>query len=103
MFPAESIPPAFLPVELLREQEEHGETSTPGSATRGDSSVSLVAVSLVAVWLFPPSPITIGILAGRAMASTMSTPIKQNILLFISILLVGLISYYLRNITFVYI
>jgi hypothetical protein len=35
------------------------------------------------------------------MPISMTTVIKENIIFFIFILLVGLISYYLRNITFV--
>jgi hypothetical protein len=42
-----------------------------------------------------------GLTAGNAITINATTVIKENIILFISILLAGLINYYLRNITFV--
>jgi hypothetical protein len=80
-------------------QEEHTEKSK--SATRGDSIVSLIAVSLVAVWLFPPCPITTGVPAGSIIMTSMTTPSKEIIILFISIPPLGLTTYYFCHITFV--
>ena len=72
---------------VLSEQEEHTEKSK--SATRGDASVSIITVSLVAVWLPPAPPAATGggLTAGNVMKITATTIIKENILLFISILL----------------
>jgi hypothetical protein len=79
----------------MPEQEEHAGISKTKSETR-DSIVLLVAVGP-----HSPRPLATAISAGSIIMTSMTTLSKENIILFMFILLVELTAYYLCHITFV--